>query len=166
MRFDLQKAKDWADFALKAVSVLAIIAGGSWAYYKFRLTDTTASNIQLTVSTEVLQYTEDYRLLLIHVKPKNIGKVPVTPGKDGLIVSIYKFPSDRKPGPVGLDSLPAIHKTDVLKKFTDGYELEPGVEYDEVEALIVPKGTIFMAKAVMDLGDKTEVDHVNFVRVE
>jgi len=165
-KFDLQKAKDWADFILKVVSVLAIAAGGSWAYYQFRLADTTASNIQLSVSTEVLKYTDDYRLLLIHVRPKNIGKVPVTPGADGLVVTVYKFPDNEKPGPIQLDKLSAIYKTDVLKKYTDGYVLEPGVEYDEIVALLLPKNEVIMASAVMDLGEQTEIDQSHLVRIE
>lgn len=166
MRIDLQKARDWADLVLKAVSVVAIIAGGSWAYYQFRVTETNASNIQLTISTEVVKYSDENRLLLIHIKPKNIGKVLVTPGKDGLVLTVRKLPDDYKPGAVDLAKLSEVHKVDVLKKYPEGYELEPGVEYDEVDALIVPKGTVYAVDAVMDLGDSSEVDQMHVVQVE
>lgn len=166
MRIDLQKARDWADLVLKMLSVVAIIAGGLWAYYQFQVTETDASNIQLTISTEVVKYSDENRLLLIHIKPKNIGKVLVTPGKDGLVLTVRKFPGDYKPGAVDLDKLSEVHRVNVLKKYPDGYELEPGVEYDEVDALIVPKGAVYAVDAVMDLGDNTEVDQMHIVQVE
>lgn len=166
MTIDIQKAKDWADLLLKVVSIVAIIAGGWWAYYQFWVTDTTASNIQLALSTEVVKYSGDYRLLLIHAKPRNIGKVLVTPGKDGFLISVRKLPDELKPGVVDLKSLPEIYRVNLLKRFPDGYEMEPGVEYDEVETLIVQKGGLYSVKAVMDLGDNTEVDQTTIVRAE
>ncbi|GBL47269.1 hypothetical protein SFMTTN_3103 [Sulfuriferula multivorans] len=65
-----------------------------------------------------------------------------------------------------MDKLPEVYKVNILKKYTDGYELEPGVKYDEVEALILPKNTSYAINVVMDLGDNTEVDQNNIARVE
>ncbi len=161
---ELQKAKDWVDLILKVMSIAAIIAAGAWAYYQFRLTDTDASNIQLTVSTEVLKYSDDNRLLLIHVRPKNIGKVPVLP--QHLNVTVRDLPGDLKPGSVELEKLKERYKTDVLDRFNGGgYELEPGVEYDEVVTIIVPKG-MYSVSAEMDLGDDYEVDQTGITKVE
>ena len=120
----------------------------------------------MTISTEVVRYSDENRLLLIHIKPKNIGKVLVTPGKDGLVLTVRKVPDDYKPGTVDLDKLSEVCEVNVLKKHPEGYELEPGVEYDEVEALIVPKGAIYAVDAVMDLGDSTEIDQMHVVQVE
>jgi len=165
-RIDLQKARDWADLCLKVASIIAIFAGGWWAYHQFEITETAASNIQINVTTEVLRYSDDTRLLLVHAKPKNIGKVRVEPGKEGLVITVRSLSRDLKPGAVDLENLPELYKVDVLKRYPDGYELEPGVEYDEVAALIVPKETMYAVRAEMDLGDKTEVDHTTAVRVE
>lgn len=160
------KLRDWVDLILKCVSVVAIVVGGSWALYQFHLTETAAYNIQIAVSTESQPYGNDLRLLLIHAKPKNIGKVLVTPGKLGLVVTVRNVPEKLKEGVVELEELPVFYTADLMKRFPDGYDLEPGVEYDEVVALVVPKGKMFAIKATLDLGDDTEVDHTTVTKVE
>lgn len=163
---NLQRARDWADLFLKFLSMLAIIAGAAWAYFQFMVTNTTASNIQLTVSTETHHYSPESRLLLIHAKPKNIGKVPVTPANIGFLIDVRVLPNNAKFGALDLESLPEFYKTDLLKRFPDGYLLEPGVEYDEVLALVVPVGSMYAVKSTLNLEDNTEVDHTTVVRVE
>jgi len=163
---DLQKARDWADLLLKILSILAIMVAGVWAYYQHWVTDTAETNAQVTVSTEYLDYEDDSRLLLIHVKPKNIGKVAFEPGKQGFIVSVRRIPDKHPQGPMELDTFPEIYKTDIVKRFSDEYDLEPGVEYDEIVALVVPKHSMYAIKATLDLGDGTEVDHTAVARIE
>lgn len=166
LRMDLQKARDWADLLLKSISVLALILGGGWAYYQFLITDTTASNVQLTVSTEYQQLSGDGGLLLIHAKPKNIGKVSVQPGKDGFLIIVRSIDPKAGPSVLDLEKLPEFYKVNLMNRFPDGYELEPGVEYDEVLALVVPKGSMYAIKATLDLGDDTEVDHTVVAHTE
>lgn len=166
MQFNLQKSKDLAELILSVVSVIAIFAGGIWGYYQFSVTDTTTSNIQLSVSTETFKYSNEYQLLVIHVKPKNIGKVLVKPGKDGLLVTVREIPGNQQLGAINLEKFPIFHKADLLKKFTEGYELEPGVEYDETETLVVPKGKLYSIKTEIDLGDNTEIDQVTITRID
>lgn len=163
---NLQIFRDWVDLILKCVSTIAIIVGGTWALYQYQIMETSADNVQITVTTESQPYGSDSRLLLIHAKPKNIGKVLVSAGKSGFLVSVRAIPENLKQGVVALDNLPMLYKGDILKKFPDGYELEPGVEYDEVLALVVPKGKLFAVKATFDLGDNAEVDHTTVARVE
>ena len=163
---NLQSARDWVDLFLKVLSVLAIIAGGAWAYFQFVVTRTTAANVQLTVSSEVLPYSAESRLLIIHAKPKNIGKVSVTPAKAGFLVSVKSLPTNAKQGVLDLENLPDFYKTDLLKRFSDGYMLEPGVEYDEAVALVVPVGSMYAIKITLNLEDNTEVDHTIVSRVE
>jgi hypothetical protein len=163
---DLPKIRDWVDLILKCLSIVAIVVAGWWALYQFRLTETAAYNVQIAVSAESQAYGNDLRLLLIHVRPKNIGKVLVTPGKLGLVVTVRSIPERLKSGVVDLEELPVFYTGDLMNRFPDGYDLEPGVEYDEVLALIVPKGKMFSIKAILDLGDDTEVDHTTVTRVE
>lgn len=162
---DIQKVRDWADLLLKLLSIIAIIAGGIWAYYQFWITDTGVENMQITVSTEQQSYGKDSRLLLIHIKPKNIGKVLVTTGKDGFTVTVRSIPNNLKHGVVDLEEMPEIYKTDLLKRF-DGYEIEPGVEYDEVIAMIVPKHSMYSIRATLGMGSNDEVDHTAIAQIE
>lgn len=165
MLVELQKAKDWADLVLKGVSIAAIIAGGVWAIYQFKITDSDASNIQLTVTTKVLPYSKDKKILLVHARPKNIGKVSVEPKHFWLTVN--DIPSGMPAGAIDLKKLKERYKTDILKGFPDGYELEPGVEYDEVVALIVPDDkSLYSVTGEIDLDEKNEIDHTAVVRVE
>lgn len=163
---DLQKSKDWTDLLLKSMSIVAIVIAGVWAYYQHWITETTAPNVQIVVTTEFQQYGEDTRLLLIHVKPKNIGKVRVTPGRSGFVISVRSIPEKLKAGIVDLESFPVLYSENLLKRFPDGYDLEPGVEYDEILAMIVPRRSLFTIKASLDLGDNAEVDHTTVTRVE
>jgi len=169
MRITLQSTKEYVDLILKALSILAIIAGGGWAYYQFRLFETNAANIQISVSTETLKYSDDFKLLVIHSKVKNIGKVLVEPGKGGLVLTVRKLADELKPGAVDLAKAPVVPPgpTNILKRYPDGYVLEPSVEYDEVLALVVPnENAVYAASAVLDLGDNDEVDHTTFARLE
>lgn len=161
---ELQKARDWVDLILKVMSILAIIVAGSWAIYQFEITETNASNIQLTISTEVLKYSGNNRLLLIHVHPKNIGKVLVSPKL--LTVTVSDLPINLKPGVIELAKLNERYKTDILDRFKGGYDLEPGVEYDEVVVLIVPKDTFYSVYGVLEFSEGDEVDHTTVARVE
>lgn len=161
-----QKIKDWVDFAAKCLTIIAILAGAGWTLYQFRIFATTDSNINLTVSTETLIYSSTHSILVIHAKPRNLGKVPVEPGKDGLVITVKNIPNDSKAGIIDLESLPAQYKKDLVKRYTNGYEIEPGVEYDEVIALIVPTGSTYAINAELDLGDKTEIDSSTIARVE
>lgn len=161
---ELQKAKDWADLVLKVMSIAAIIAAGAWAIYRFNLTDTADSNIELAITTETLPYSADNRLLLIHVRPKNIGKVMVSP--QHLTVAVRDLPGDLRLGAVELEKLKDRYKTDILDRYKDGYDLEPGVIYDEVVAMIVPKGTMYSVYSEIDFDQENEVDQTTVARVE
>lgn len=162
----IEKAKNWADFILKVVSIIGIVLGGYWAVYQFRITGTSDNNIEIGVSTDVVNYSKDLRLLVIHVKPKNIGKVPVYSGKEGIVVTVRKITENQSAGDLNLDKLTVICKNNLLAKYHDNdYLLEPGVQYNEIKTLLVPAG-IYSISAEMDLGDEYEIDDTAIVRVE
>ena len=81
-------------------------------------------------------------------------------------ITIRSIPSGAKAGILDLEKLPEFYKTDLMKRFPDGYDLEPGVEYDEVLALVVPKGSIYSIKALLDFDDNAEVDHTAIAYIE
>jgi hypothetical protein len=160
---DLQLATAWSDLVFKILSCAAIIVAGFWAYYQFKILRTSQSNIEVTVTTEVLTFSAELRMLAIHARAKNIGKVAVKPSKGGFIVTVRHIPPELQPGPVDLKSMKQVLNVKVLN---DADLLEPGVEYDEVRALIVSGGTMYAVRAEMDLGDDEEVDATAIVRVD
>jgi hypothetical protein len=162
----LQRARDWADLGVKLLTMVAILVGGYWAYYKFRVTDEAEISAVVAVSAEVLPYSRESCLLLLHVRPKNIGNVPISFGNKGFVVTVRSVPAGSNPGALDLDAQPKFYETDILQRFPDGYDLEPRADYDELVALVVPKGSMFSAKAVLNLPDGTEVDHTAVVRAD
>jgi hypothetical protein len=135
------------DLILKVVSIAAIVIGGVWTYWNFGLVRTDIPNPALTVSTETAPYDSNLRLLIIHVKPKNIGKVLFQPGKKGFHLVVRKLPKNIQYGQLlELPSGQLFKRIDLLRH-DEGYELEPGVEYDETETLVVSKGDIFYIEA-------------------
>jgi hypothetical protein len=163
----LEKARDWADLSLKCLSIIAILVGGVWAFYQYRVARTDVSNVEISVSSEIQQYSEGSRLLILHIRPKNIGKVMVTAEKSFTVV-VKRIPTELKVGEIDLEKLSNFYQTDLLKRYqgaeNDGYDLEPGVEYDEIVALIVPRGSMYSIKATLNFDGEYEVDHTVVAR--
>src|ERR1035437_2363145 len=151
---ELQKARDWLDLVLKSLLLLALILFGVWAGYRLWNDRIAVTRVQLAVSTEYKPFSDDARLLLIHVKPKNIGQANMQPGKEGVVVLVRSIAPNTAPGVLDLEKMREVHKLVLTDKFPDDYPLLPGVEYDEVSALVVPKGATYAIKAALDLGDE------------
>jgi hypothetical protein len=162
----LEKLRDLADLILKVISIVAILAGGCWAVYQFQLAENTATIMQLTLTSEVQPYGPDTRLLVLHVKPKNIGRTLVKLDKHLFSIVVRKLPSNFTTGHLTLQSLPIYHSENLMKRFSEGYELEPGLEYDELVAFIVQKGSMYSVKSTLELNDGTEVDQEVIMRAD
>jgi hypothetical protein len=104
--------------------------------------------------------------LLIHAKPKNIGIANVQPGKDGFVVMVRSIAANAGPGVLDLEKMREVHKANLSDRFSDDYPLVPGVEYDEVLVLVVPKGVTYAVKATLDLGEDAEVSHTVVARAD
>ncbi|MFM0072057.1 hypothetical protein PQQ86_12870 [Paraburkholderia sediminicola] len=165
MAFQLEKAKTWAELALTCASLVAIPVGGWWVYSNFTAEDTHEVNPNIRVTAEVQPYDDTRRLLMVHVKPKNLGKVPIEldGGKKGDIdVLVKAFPAGLANGRVDYDKLPRLFPAyHIVSKYEDGYVMEPGIDYDEVETFVVPKGTTYLVNAEMNHYDDTPDDEVD-----
>ena len=163
---DPQKARNWANLLLKVISMPAIVVGGAWAYYQFSTVDTAVPNIQLTISIDNQRYSDGLRGLFIHVKPRNIGKVPIEikPGKESFVVTVRKGSNNVGQSALDMENLPEFYKADFMKLFPDGYLLEPDAEHDEVLALVAPKGS-YAIKAMLKFGGNGKVDQTVFARI-
>jgi hypothetical protein len=163
--FQLEKVKTWAEIVFACVSTVAIPIGGWWAFHNFSVEDTHEANPNITVSAEVQPYDDTRRLLVVHVKPKNLGKVPIEldGGKKGDIdVLVKTFPAGLASGRVDQDKLPvAFAAHNIVSKYNGGYVIEPGIDYDEIETFIVPKGATYLVYAEMDHYDDTPDDEVD-----
>ncbi|MFZ6688482.1 hypothetical protein ACO0K0_12115 [Undibacterium sp. SXout11W] len=161
-----KKIIDSTELISKWVTISAIIAGGIWAYYNFLIVDYKLPNAQITLSTEVIDTGGDLRLLVVHIKPTNIGKVPIEIKSDGLSLSLRKIPSGNgKSEQINLDEIkPVFEKKDLLKRY-ESYLMEPAVMYDEVALFYLPKGDTYAIEANLDLGETGEVGAFDFVKI-
>jgi hypothetical protein len=166
-----EKLKLWLEFALTCCSLIAIPVAGWWAYNNFTNEDTDEASPNITVSAEVLPYDADRRLLVVHVKPKNAGRVPVEldgGAKGDIDVFVKTFPAGLDSGRVNQDKLPvAFSARNIVSKYK-GYDMEPGIDYDEVETFIVPKATTYLVYTEMDNFEEPdiEVDASTVVKVD
>ena len=122
----------------------------------------------MTLSTETIPYSNGLRLLIVHIRPKNIGKVLFEPGSKGFHLFVKKLPKDP---PYGQLLEPTTGKPfkeiDILRHDKGGYELEPGVEYDETETLVVSKGDNFYLETELWWPNNDDfVNNKKIVRVE
>lgn len=156
------KADPWSKWA----TVIAVVIGGAWAWWNFSIEDSTASNAQIGISTEVLDYGKDTSLLVVHLMPKNIGKVPIEVTGEGLSMTVTKLPADAKEGRMNLDKLKPDYNAPHIEKKYGGYVLEPGVELDETEAFVVPSNNVYLIDGEVDLGDDWTVGKSAIVKVK
>ena len=82
------------------------------------------------------------------------------------MVSVRSIPSGLAVGVVDLEKLAKFYEVNLKDRFPDGYELEPGVEYDEIVVLVVPKGTMYAIRATFNTSATDEVDHTVVARIE
>lgn len=156
---------DHVDIVSKWVTILAILIGGIWAYYNFNITDTGTSNAEIAISTEVFPYDVNSSLVIVYIKPKNIGKVPIEITGDGITLTLKEIPKDVKVGHIDMEKITAIVYVPNLVKKYDGYFLEPGVTLNEVETFILPHGKTFLVEVAMDLGDDFDVGSYHVVQI-
>lgn len=142
------------DWLFKVASIIAIAIGGWWTYHIFDVTAVEESNLTLSISTDIIDYQDSLKLLVIHTRPKNLGKIPVEIGgkkAGGFHVSIKKLEKNIQGGQwLEAEKLAEFKKVNILRHHPDGYVIEPDGNYDEVEAIPLPKG-LYLLEAVFDL---------------
>lgn len=165
VKFELERVKTWAELALTCASLVGIPVAAWWAFHNFSVEDTHEANPNISVSAEILPYDNERRLLVVHVKPRNPGKVPIEldGGKKGDIdVLVKSFPTGLASGLVDHDKLPTVYRAhNIVSRYEGGYVMEPGIDYDEVKTFIVPKGTTYLVNVEMDHYDDTPDDEVD-----
>jgi hypothetical protein len=173
MKMDVEKAKTWAEFLLAVVSIVAIPVAAWWAYTNFTEEDTHALNPNITVSAETLPYDDDRSILVVHSRPKNVGKVPfvlfdeqLNP-KGYLSITIKSYPDGLSNGIADGDALPTVFEAKNVAPTYGAYILEPGIDYDELHTFIVPNGKTYMIQTQIGgyEGD-AEVDAACVVKVD
>lgn len=145
-----------ADPLAKWAQILAIAGAAWWAVYTFNLFGTSTVSPTVKVSTSVLPYDAGHALLVVRVKTANPGKVPVDVRDEPMSITIKEVPANRAAGYVDRDDLKPLYLAkNIIGRYTGGYEIDPAVEFDEVEPFVVEVGKTYIVEATLTL-DKTE----------
>lgn len=138
MKLNKESFKWWVELALTCTSLVALPVGGWWAFHNFSVEDTHEANPNITVTADIQPYNESSRLLVAHIKPKNVGKIPIEldGGKNGDIsVEVRVLAAKLSNGPVDTDALRVEYSApNIVSKYKGGYVMEPGIDYDEIQA--------------------------------
>lgn len=81
--------------------------------------------------------------------------------KGDIDVRIIALPAGLPNGRIDVDKLPTVASAKNIVKRFDGYVIEPGAEYDEVETFVIPRGTTYLVTAEMDHYDQDPDDEVD-----
>ena len=148
-----------ADPVFKWSVVLALAVGGWWVFEDYEGADVVLTNPQMQISVDYLDLPAgdaragQYKMAVVHVKTRNLGSAAYTVDPDALVLTLSPLQGQLPPGWVDTRNLVAEETVSLLQNHPNGEVLEPGVEYDDQAAFILPVGALYLAQAKLDLGD-------------
>ena len=154
-----------SDLIVKWATIGEIVVGGWWAWHQFKITAVEEDAVALSLSADIVPYSKDTRLVVLHAHPTNVGKVPVEIGGDvpktAFKILVSKIPADIAEAHVlEPERLQPIADINVLRHHPDGYVIEPENENDEVEAIPLAAGT-YLVEARIDIDE----DYFNVYKI-
>lgn len=141
------------------VSIIAVVLGGFWVYTEFIMYRTGEWNAELKVKHRVLPHPSSDKVILVaDVYFKNVGRIPFQPNEKGLMLYVGEVrvtgddPNGALPLPGSVTS--CLARVALGEEFT----LEPGAEFHESAAVVVPKDkTISVLAKLNSLDDQIVV---------
>ena len=154
------------------VTPLILVAGGIWAFYRFRRGRTFRQRLEITVEGSVVRSTglrasEELLYLTVTVKVHNIGDGAVTieAGDDLLTIESLRVPKDKLPWDAEWDPL----VDEGLRAFAGGLTLEPDEPIEEQRLLGLPDSGYGALKITGQVGSRKagkKWDHAAVVVIE
>lgn len=152
-----------ADFALRVLMFLAVVAGGLWAIYQYEQTGSTDWTNNITLETKVLPYHDNLRLLVVHVKSKNPRNYEFQLDSelgDSFELRLRRIATDAKVGTViGEDEGDLISKANLMANTGGEYMYLPGAEMDDMRTFVLPVNTTVTLTAEMQMHNGTTDEH-------
>jgi hypothetical protein len=149
-----------ADFALRVLTFVAVVAGGSWAIYQYKLSGTDEWTNNISLETKILPYSDKLRLLVIHVKSKNPRNYEFTLKSnlgDTFELRIRKIAIDVKENTViGENDGNLIRRIDLMQNVEGEYQLLPSAETDDMRTIVLPVNTTVALTAEMNIHNGTK----------
>jgi hypothetical protein len=169
---DVTAAVERADLANKILTSLGVFAAGIWALFTFVIFRTGVTNLEMTLTTDVLPYRDELRLVIVTVALKNVGKVRVTPGESGCRMWVRQLSTDEPAGStLDLDRGEVlVDSHDLIGRYDPAspYEIEPGTQYNEIGTVVAAAGDVLGVKVTFFLGDRIDdaISESRVVRVD
>src|SRR5882757_4127121 len=121
----------------KVAQLGAVAIAWFWTYHIYQITGAGEVNPELWVSAHTFSYSKDARFLLVSIREKNVGKVPISLKRDALSVTIRGVPETLKYGSVDMHKQKPLIEVQVFKRYGNGVELSPGAKYEDVAEFVV-----------------------------
>jgi hypothetical protein len=114
----------------------------------------------------VVAYSQDARLLVVHIREKNVGKVSLLINRDALTLTVKKVPDSLAPGFVKMESQPTLfEEKHLLSRYGEGLEIGPGAEQEDMAEFVVAPG-MYVVEASFLLPDGDTAGQIAFQRVD
>ncbi len=168
----LQTARDAGQAFQAWITPFILLAGGIWAFYRFRRGRTFRQRLEVTVEGRVdsatgLQTSERLLYLAVTVKVRNIGDgaVTVDAGADLLTIEALQVPEGGPPWDAGWSLLLDLG----LERFQGGLTLEPDEPVEEQRLLGLPDSGYGALRIAAQVGSRKagkKWDHATVVIID
>lgn len=126
------------DIGLKWVQAIAILAGGIWAAYHFKLAGSDNWDVTLNITTETLPYKGDLKLLVVHVESENRSQrlIELNKDTDSFKLTVRKVPDGLpESATVSTDDGEVVVSKNLLPD--DDWQLLPRSKFDDTVGLVL-----------------------------
>ncbi|WP_322009303.1 hypothetical protein [Paraburkholderia sp. J12] len=117
----------------------------------------------LAIEAQILPYSDDMRLLVVHVRSKNPRNTTFelfSKEHDSFVRRVRKLAPDAKAETVfPEDQGDLLATVDILARAGGDYESVPGAEMDDMQAIVVPGGATVSLTADMEMHTGTLNEH-------
>jgi len=147
--------RDWLDPLSKVATIVAVVIAGIWTYHIHTITGESEGNPELAVSTQMFDYSNDQKILLVRIRERNVGKVPILLDPNALHLTVTRVPNGLKLGYIDIHKQPATYEQRAfLARYDEGDDLEPGAELRDIAEFVVPSGPgLYHIEAALTLPD-------------
>lgn len=135
----------------KWAQVLAILAGGIWAYYHFVLAGASDWDVTLGITTEVIPYSKDLKLLVVHVRSENRTErvVEIAKPDDSFTLTIRKVPDGLTAKAIAETDKGELLATRDLLPEIDSWQFMPKSRFEDTFGVILPAKTKVALQATL-----------------
>ncbi|WP_211453784.1 hypothetical protein [Collimonas antrihumi] len=140
------------ELVLKLASIAAIGAAGCWGWYQFNLGGNNGWMVNLSMTTKVLPYKDDLRLLVVHVNSKNPRNSTIEfiqSEHDSYDLTVRKLPDVKSGKALDIDKGELIAKIDLMPSDSLSYIFLPNAEFDDMATVVLPVGSVVSLSALL-----------------